>query len=190
MFDDYSKGTVFLESGAVYPDLLLKYYGVNDELVYFNKINNSAISIDREILDKFIILHPETGEEMLFKKVPGYSGIFTDPSPLFAQVLHEGQLKLYVFRMNRVDGVKSEKRGNNTYYQDFYALKSRYVLIKPGFRPVYFTKINHKQLLRLFPEKAGEIKQLQKQDKLKRRIRSVQELIRLMELMEDTGGGE
>jgi hypothetical protein len=180
---DFEKGDVYLTNGEAVNGLSLKYCGATGELIYFNEPNKTSVSVDPEIVDRFTVYNPRTNQVSTFKRMLLKKGLLEPEQWVFAEVLHDGVLKLYVLRENRIVGTRSLKEGYHTYYRDEYAAEPTYVILIPGQDPVYLSRIRRKAVLGLYPSGKRELLAIMHENRL-RSIRNERQLKRFIELLD------
>lgn len=174
--EDYWRGDILMTSGDVIRNQLIKYCGVTDELIHFNELSNSAVSLDTDLINSFSMINPENGAKLRFIKFSREKGLFGKTEEVFVQVLLENNIKLYAIRNYVNDGSVTAYKNNISYYNELYRSKPEYILINGDINNTLNEKIRKYIVLRLFPEKKKAIKLLLKRNKL-RRIRSESGLV-------------
>ena len=174
--EEYWRGDIFMTTGDVIHQKLIKYCGATDEIIYFNEESNSAISLDKKLILAFSMRQGLAMEEVIFKKISVEKGLLQKTEPVFVQVLIENKISLFVIRNYINDGSVTAYKNNISYYNELYRPKPEYLLMIGDERFSINEKIRKLRLLRLFPEKKKIIRQVLKKNKL-RSIRNESGLI-------------
>jgi hypothetical protein len=168
----WNKGSIVLPSGDMVNNLLLRYDGLLDQLIWLNdKIGE--VKLDKQNINEFYFYDTL---QYHFKKLNLSSAI--DSSATFCQVLYEGNLKLYVSRKVRQQTEYFEK---NTKYYLYVPRPTYYVLLNNQFYSISKAKIN--AIYNAFPDKKDALKQRIKQQKL--RVKNEQDFIKTIQIVED-----
>lgn len=93
--DNWFKGDVFLESGEVVKDQLLRYNALEDELIWKEPVSSRLIKLDKMLISAFTI---KQNNIFYFERISSITkGTFT-VSNEFLQILHKGKYTLYACR--------------------------------------------------------------------------------------------
>ena len=177
--DDWVRGSVVLENGDRFDNILLKLNTFTEDLITFNERIGAVEIIDKFIVDEFT-MDTDKSSENLFRK------LYFDKYPKgdhYFNVLYEGKLKLFCWYYTYEE--------KTSIYRDVHGLMraSRYKL-----NPIYFilfpdnnlikVKSTRKSLVNLFPEQKKRIRKLFRKNKIRFTSKSTSELGRAVNLIE------
>lgn len=102
--EEWSRGAVVLNNGQIAKDLLLRYDGFSDRLIWLLPTEgNKQVSIDKYLVEGFVLHQADTSYHFSRIDVSGLTG-FTD-NQVFLQVLQQGKFSFLAFR-----GVRQSSR--------------------------------------------------------------------------------
>jgi hypothetical protein len=168
----WNKGSIVLPSGETVNNLLLRYDGLQDRVIWLNN-RIGEIKLDKQNISEFYFYDTL---QYHFRKL-NLSGA-RDSSETFCQVLYEGNLKLYASRKVRA-------------LTDYFVKDTKYFIYVP--KPAYYILINSrlyilsrariKSIYNAFPDKKESLRQRIKQERL--RVRNEQDFIKTIRALED-----
>lgn len=165
-------GTVILKDGTRVEDLLLRYSGYEDAVLYEMEGEKAAM-IDPELISGFEY-HKEG------KKVRFISAVIFDKEKNFFEVIYEGKVSMYV-RHQIVLSKKTDNTGgygSKDLHGSAFKLKDKYVFTNEG-GISQEVSLNKKSLLGAMTDKESAIEGYIKKNKVK--LKDQNELIQLLQ---------
>jgi hypothetical protein len=108
--DVWVSGTVYLESGSVVRDIMIRYDGYADQLQWYNQVKNKVVIVEKAAVRSFAMPGYTANDSLVFVKkmlsVPSVSG----QTAGYVQVLYEQNRRLYVLRRVVQSGVQRATR--------------------------------------------------------------------------------
>lgn len=181
--EDWASGTITLNSGEILNGLMLKYSGLNDELIWLNTHNYGIVRIDKQLINEFSINLSNDGvrkfKKMTFPTMERKDSLQT----IFLESVIEDKLSLYVAR-------KIKYAGNQVL--TINGIKQKHTVLEPA--PVYYIqyrsselkklkRLRKKDFISLFPSETIEINSIFNKHHL--RINNETDLIMLISLMNE-----
>lgn len=151
LFTEWAEGSIFLSSGEVARDKMLRYNGFMDELFWFNPDNNSSVILDKRAVSGFSIPDPLTGDSLNFRRLTLQLPYSTGQTEAFAEVLYEGDFSLFVHRRIEEDGKHVVFRNNRRVELPSLKHKPIYLIKLPGHGLVQITRMRKSFFYDLMP---------------------------------------
>ncbi|HHN47476.1 MAG TPA: hypothetical protein ENN08_00825 [Bacteroidales bacterium] len=180
---DWANSNVTLITGEKVSDVMLRYNGYLDELFWLTPGTFEQVRLDKNLIRQFEMEDPGSGEKLIFKNLEVNNILAPGSIQVFAQLLHRGDISLYVHRKIRETGATTSVMVGGTLvarrvlgpdYQ--YYLQHRSEL--PGaIQPA------RRSLMRTFPQHRRQIRQALRQHNI--RIRNEAQLIYAIEIIND-----
>jgi hypothetical protein len=168
----WNNASIVLASGETVNNLLLRYDGLQDRIVWLNN-RIGEINLDKQNISEFYFYDTL---QYHFRKL--YISGTRDSSAIFCQVLYEGILNIYVSRRVRP-------------LTEYFILDTKYYLYVP--KPTYYifiknrmyaiARTNKNSIYNAFPDKKDSIRQRVKLQHL--RVKNEQDLITAIHALED-----
>jgi hypothetical protein len=155
-FKDFVNGDIRLSNGEWVYNKVLNFNGFADELIMFDAVSLKQIKLDKKYIREFRFKDPQRNIFQDFKKIK--TGGPADLSEVFAQVLLEDRISLFVYRKIELSGHDTENLNGDMVAIDIYSPVPIYILRLPDGRIETFNKINRKALIKSFPGLEKDIK--------------------------------
>ena len=159
LYEQWSTGGVMLHTGARIDGVSLRYNGYLDELIWMNQANGTQIMVDKSLVDHFVMQRPQTGEWLKFRKILYRSWYATEPSEIYAQVIHEGGYTLMAYRNIRRTGENTLFTESGITVRMNISPSHEYFLITPGGEVFLVRNFNRRTFVKMFPDHRTEIRQ-------------------------------
>lgn len=178
---NWTSGRVLLTTGQKVINVMLRYNGYHDDLYWLTPETFQQVRLDKNLIDSFMLLHPESNQWMKFQKIETSNIITGAPGSFFAEVLADKKIFLYAYRKIRETGeTTSVLIGGRLISRQVIGPDYVYYLQIPGSDPVSI-QTNRRSLLRVFPEKRKEIRREFRKNYI--RIRGERQLIKAVEVI-------
>ena len=151
-------GEIMLIDGQTRKVDALRYNAFRDELVWLSD-KEQLVRIEKNRIEGFRIFNTLSGDTLHFEKIQVRVPLRREPVTIFAEVLREGDVSVYVYRNIRSGGREIIRDGNVAFQRRVYTDDYVYYLMFPGEEMVSFRKLRRNSLLRAFPENRREIRQ-------------------------------
>lgn len=174
-------GDIFLSSGEIMINKLIKYNGLLDELFWQEPKSKNIIKLDKEAILQFHFQNLNGDTSVYFRKIKIKRNIISDSSEVFGEVVYDGNLSLFVLHtffierreLINMNGISNEK--------DIYAEEPIYIFRYNN--KTFVTKsLNRNSLYTIFPENKDKIKEFLKANSL-RKLTDNYYLIRLIKFL-------
>jgi hypothetical protein len=156
--EDWSEGSIILESGEVADKIQLKYNGFLDELIWMKTPSFQQIKLDKYLVKEFTIINPRYRKTHRFKRIELNLPPFNTKSEIFAEVIYEDKVSLFAFRRITATGKVNRKTDKGIFQFIQIDPDYLYFITKPGEANIFLSKISRKSLYRAFPEMKQEIR--------------------------------
>ncbi|MCQ2375896.1 MAG: hypothetical protein MJ069_08375 [Salinivirgaceae bacterium] len=176
--DNWTNGSVTLISGETYSELQLKYDALHEDVVYYNSLNHSMISIDKDIITQFELNYPN-GTTETFKCLTG-EGLGTNNGKYFA-IIYEDSISLVTKYITRIQNnsnanPSSRKTGELLHREENYIWDQQTLRSVPRSRS---------KLINLYPQFKDELRHFASKNHIKMRNKAdvakmVEEINRLV----------
>ncbi|HPT15317.1 MAG TPA: hypothetical protein PK796_11035 [Bacteroidales bacterium] len=143
-------GDVVLTSGDTLYDMLLKYNGFTDELIWLDSNAFRQVKLEKHFINRFTMKHPD-GRVILFERIVEKQPLSADSADVFVEVMCDNVARLCVQRQIASRGVTTKYIEGKDYSFDDLKPQPRYMLFLPNHQPVVFRIIGRKTVLRLLP---------------------------------------
>lgn len=154
----WREGDILLSTGEMVLKKYLKINGLLDELIWLNQINSSQVKIDKKIISEFW-LKDSNGLVTHYKRINPSLGKLGD---IFAEIMHEGELSLYIYRQIVVKGTETVRQEQGIFSMDKLEPAPIYLIKFPSGKFFSMDKPTRHSLLRLFPEQRKTIRKILK----------------------------
>lgn len=93
---EWLSGEIYLSTGEVARNKLIRYNGLLDELFWQEPRSNNIIKLDKEAVLQFHFLNLKGDTSVYFRNIKFKRNILTDSSEVFGQVVYEGTSSLFI----------------------------------------------------------------------------------------------
>ena len=178
--DEWAESDILLTTGEKVSNKLLKYNGYLDEVVWLTPEFFKQVKIDKFAIDEFVFKN-YFGKSIRFKRINIKRMFTSDSTDIFAEVVIESNLSLYIFRKIGIEGtVTKDSKGGNYSFDQLEAVPVYYLKLKnKGFATLQ--RLNRRALLHLFPEQKTAIRKLLRQNH--QRLKTESNLIEVINLL-------
>ena len=181
LFDEWLRGTILTVDGLLYEGQNLKYNMLLDEVFWLSPVAFHQIMLDKGMVEAFS-LGNGIGEILRFKKIRLPDPVSGNPVQRFVQVLHEGEISLYMLKNVRASSrSESVNRGGQVVRQVILRDYTRYYLEMPD-GSLTSISARRRSLLNNFPEYKREIRTLLRDEKII--IRRKDDLVRAVKVID------
>ncbi len=156
LFDNWIKGTVWLENGSVYKEVFLKYSSFNDELFFKNPKDEILLAFVLPVKSFSLEIGTET---YLYRN--GFPEIDNFGKKTFYRVLFDGGI---TFLVKNYKTMMENKPYNSATIEKKFVENNGYYVFKDGAMKRF--KPTKKDFLELFSTKASEIETFIKKEKI------------------------
>lgn len=156
--EDWSEGSIILESGEVADKIQLKYNGFLDELIWMKTPLFQQVKLDKYLVKEFNLLNPRNKKTHRFKRIEVSLPPFNTKSEIFAEVIYADTISLFAFRRVTVTGKVNRKTDKGIFEYIQIDPDYLYFVTKPDDEIVFLSKISRKNLYHAFPEMKQEIR--------------------------------
>jgi hypothetical protein len=182
--DTWFTGDVICVNGEEVTSKEIAYNSYLDELIWRDASRLILVCLDKEPVTKFI-LHENNGNQIVFKHLHGISGNSAGSLDLFAQVLKEDSVAVYVTRRIELDErIETEVQGVIIRNDKLMDAPPVYILEFREHRFLILNKLKAKSFYDLFPDHSTEIKLLLKQHHSS--LKTEQDLLKIIRLLENS----
>jgi hypothetical protein len=147
---EWLPGDIILSGGDTLHDMLLKYNGFTDELIWLDSNAFRQVKLEKHFISRFTMKYPDDKVSQ-FRRIVEKQPFTSDSADVFVEVLCENTAVLYVQRQIASRGVTTKYIEGKDYSFDDLKLQPRYSLLLPGYPPLIFRIISKKSVLRLLP---------------------------------------
>lgn len=152
---EWIPGDIVFTNGDTLHDMLLKYNGFTDELIWLDSSSFRQVKLEKHFISLFTMKYPD-GKVSQFRRIVEKQAFTADSADVFVEVLCENVARLFVQRQIASRGVTTKYMEGRDYSFDDLRLQPRYMLILPNHPPIVFRIINKKTILRLLPAASRE----------------------------------
>lgn len=181
-FDAWTPGIVTLITGEVVEAEKLRYNGYLDQLIWLNPANFQLIQIDKQMVKSFTLELPHLQEELYFENITFKPWFEANPMNIFAQILHQGEIKLLAHRRVSIKGEEIENLGSALVARAKLEPAPVFYVLMPDGQVHSIRQINRRAISRIFPEHAGQIREALRRNN--NRLRNEQDLIEAIKITE------
>lgn len=161
--DDWVESDLLLVSGEKVFNKLLKYNGFIDEVIWLTPENFKQVKIDKFAINEFV-LKSYLGKSVCFKRINTKQPFLSDSTDIFAEVILESRLSLYIYRKMAIAGsVSKDNKGVNYTYNEIEPTPVYYLKLTNN-RFINLQRLKRRALWNLFPEQKTEIRKLLRQN--------------------------
>lgn len=176
---EWIDGAVTLKDGDTYENMKLRYHVYEDELIAYNKNNNTLYFVEKELVKSFSF--EEDGKTRIFLKLSRAKG---NGKQQYFEELYSGTLSLLVFRYMYEHKVSPYLDKLGTMRDTEYRLQSEFYLYSEN-RPPQKILPKRRALLNTFPENKKEIKKVLRRNGLY--IKEQQSMIQAFRILDEAG---
>ncbi|MBN1927441.1 MAG: hypothetical protein JW798_16530, partial [Prolixibacteraceae bacterium] len=173
--DDWQLGDITLVNGEIAYDIKLRLNIIENQLVFYNEGLLRVFSIDKKTLSSFTMKNKPGDRLRNFKKYSGAPISFKLIKNDLIEILHEGNISLYVKHLADVIDSNDLNSKSKVYPKKFY-------FIQVGDKIVEI-RGNTRSVLKYFPENKQQLKKIITANKLRKR-REIN-LVKLIGLMDE-----
>lgn len=167
--DKWYNSEIKLNNGNVIKGQLLNYNGYLDKFVWINGKNLSVVIDDYHISE--VVFNLDSANSLSFHKIFYKKNQFQDSSLIFAQLLSDNKLRLYVYRQVRKSKTVELTNETVNFRKILIEPKPVYIFIIPNGLQISLSKLSNRMLIRAFPENYRKsIKKLLMRNKLRIRV--------------------
>lgn len=178
--DDWVESDILLTTGEKVFNKLLKYNGYSDEVVWLVPENFKQVKLDKYAIDEFVLKNYR-GKSILFKRINVKQMFLSDSTDIFAEVLIESKLSLYVFRKIGVAGTVNKSGKEGVYSFDELEPAPVYYLKLTNSSFFTLQRLKRRALLNIFPEQKTAIRKLLRQNH--QQLKTESDLIEVVNLL-------
>lgn len=182
-YHDFLRGDVRLTDGEIAHNYFLKYNGLTDQLVIFREDSGWYFTPDKYFVSSFTINNYPGMDTLIFRKIRVKVDFVLDSSEIYGQELYSGKLSLYAWRRVIPAGNELQMTDEGVYSLSKYVSSPVYYFIVQGKPSIGFKNLKKRQVAKLFPDKAVEIKKLFR-EKHQRRIRNEADLAAMTKILD------
>lgn len=157
--ENWAQSDILLSTGEMIYNVLLKYNGLFDEVIWMNTSNFGKFKVDKSFVKEFWLKY-ESGSSIHFKRI-NVSEPDKGPQPdIFVEVAIESNFSLYIQR--KISVIGSQTLYNNDAFREFETIEPTpvYYIKLPSNHYLKLNKIHRRALLKLFPEKKKAISKI------------------------------
>jgi hypothetical protein len=179
-YTDWVDSDILLSTGEKVFNKKLKYNGLLDEVIWLNTSIPGLFQLDKEFICDFW-LKRSTDKPNHFKLMNVNDTIKNHKSDIFAEVIVEGKVSLYIHRQISVVDVQSIMRDNKLYPYKTIAPTPIYYIKLPTNKFTKLIKLSRISILKVFPDQKKKIRKLIRENHLDMRTENgLKEMIELM----------
>jgi len=150
--DDWTSGSIKLNSGEWILNKMLKYNSYLDELIWLQDRSFRQIKLEKYFIEEFAFTS-YLGKSVHFRKILFKPFQLSDSIETFVEVLSESPTKLYVFRSVVKEGQENEIKNGIQYTRDVLKPQPIYLLFMPDKTMYSFKKLRRRALIRVLNDK-------------------------------------
>jgi hypothetical protein len=162
---EWLPGDIFLSDGEVARNKLIKYNGLIDELFWKESKSDNIIKLDKEGIAQFHFLNFQGDTSLYFRKIKVKLNTISDSSEIFAQLIYNGTISLYVLHTFFIDRKESINENGIQLERNIYAEEPNYVFRFSSNKTIILRKLNKNNLYTLSPDNKAGIKEFLRNNK-------------------------
>ena len=159
---EWLPGDIYLSSGEVVRNKLIKYNGLLDELFWQEPKSKNTIKLDKEAILRFHFQNFNGDPAVYFKKIKVRRNNISDSSEVFGEVVNEGNLSLYILHDYKTAATELIRQNGKLLERTNYVEEPVYVFILTNNKTFVFKRLNRKKLYSLSPANSEKIKEFLK----------------------------
>lgn len=156
--EDWSEGSIILESGEIADKIQLKYNGFLDELIWMKTPSFQQVKLDKYLVKEFKLINPRNKKNHIFRRIEVSLPPFNTKSEIFAEVIYDGKISLFAYRRVTETGKVNRKTDKGIFEYIQIDPDYLYFITMPDRENLFLNKISRKNLFRAFPEMKQEIR--------------------------------
>ena len=178
LLQDWQYGYIFLNTGDTVTNKLLNMDCSKNTLLWV-KEGKSIVAVDKNSIKGFNIQNPN-GKVRNFMKVGLKSPLGIDTAQLYLEVLHVGDISLYVYRKVAIYNQVSIVNGKSVALKKYINEPVYYIRIKT--QPLKALRVNKRSIISAFDDE-HKIKEILKNNRI-RKIKSENQLLDAIQVIE------
>lgn len=178
--DEWADSDILLSTGEKVSNKLLKYNGYLDEVVWLTPEFFKQVKIDKFAIDEFVFKN-YFGKSIRFKRINIKQMFISDSTDIFAEIVIESNLSLYIFRKIGIAGTVNKDSKGGIYSFDQLESAPVYYLKLTNNGYANLQRLNRRSLLHLFPEQKTAIKKLLSQNR--QQLKTESDLVEIVNLL-------
>ncbi len=178
--DEWAESDIKLTTGEKVSNKLLKYNGYLDEIVWLTPENFKQVKLDKYAIDEFVLKN-YFGNSLRFKRINIKQMFISDSTDIFAEVVIESNVSLYIFRKIGIAGTITKDSKGGFYSFDQLESAPVYYLKLTNSGYANLQRLNRRSLLHLFPEQKTAIKKLLRQNH--QQLKTESDLVEVVNLL-------
>jgi len=159
---EWLPGDIYLSSGEVVRNKLIKYNGLLDELFWQEPKSKNTIKLDKEAILRFHFQNFNGDTAVYFKKIKVRRNNISDSSEVFGEVVNEGSLSLYILHDYKTAATELIRQNGKLLERTNYVEEPVYVFILTNNKTFVFKRLNRKKLYSISPANSEKIKEFLK----------------------------
>lgn len=152
--DQWLLGDVYLSNNIVVKNRYLRFNQYYNKLMWLTSTNHQQVMLDKEPVEGFC-LNTNFGQSICFWKIPVKPDLSFDTIQVYAEVLYDDSISLFVYKRIERSGYEVIKSG--AYSKDIYRINTTYYLMMEDGKTIGFKKYRKRFVAALFPDKKKEI---------------------------------
>ena len=159
---EWLPGDIYLSSGEVVRNKLIKYNGLLDELFWKEPKSNNVIKLDKEAILRFHFQNFNGDPAVYFTKIKVRRNNISDSSEAFGQVVNEGNLSLYILHDYKIAATELIRQNGKLLERTNYVEEPVYIFRLTNNKTFVFKHLNRKKLYSISPVNSEKIKEFLK----------------------------
>lgn len=184
LYPNWQKGDLYLYPGKIIKNVRLKYNCYKDELHYLDTVSRDSFTIEKKIVDHFVLENPDSKQQNEFKKVVISLKEDVSRQEKFVEDIYHGKNLLFKVRLKEY--IKAgEKSANRVKVKDDEFVNNDLLFLKKKNGNIYKLKSGQKDILNLLNDQAPILKKFIKGHKLN--LKENDSLVKLLSYYESLG---
>src|ERR1035437_1710707 len=124
---EWLPGDIYLSSGEVVRNKLIKYNGLLDELFWQEPRSKNVVKLDKEAILQFHFLNLNSDSTVYFRKLKVKKYILADSAEVFGEVVYDGSLSLFILHTYKFEGTELIRIGGSLFEKKVYNEEPIYI---------------------------------------------------------------
>lgn len=181
--EEWLKGDVAFSTGVEVKGNLLRYNGYMDELFWLYEGDYQQILLDKYMIAEFFLYPLWAGRKLHFRRIGIHAPLLIGKYEIFAEVLYDGNVELYVYRRIIETGRGDYRVGDKLVGGMNIKPAHLYIFRMPDNTVRIAQRLRRSDILNLFPEYRIEFRRLLRENRI--RPRNEEELVEAATLLEE-----
>ncbi len=181
--ESWAIGDVSLLSGEKVAGQRLRYNAYLDELIWLSPRGQQSVQIDKQLVESFSVTLPGESQPRVFQRLFFRDGPHLREEGTYAELLHDGDVSLFVHRRVVQSGERVETVGGSLRAVPQLTADPVYYVETPDGQLKELSRLSRRALQGVFPDQQREIRSFLR--RAQPMIRSEADLVRAISLIEE-----